>query len=270
MAKSISTMVKAVQLNQKKSKYTEQEYQELNVLCTDGKWYKGIVEKGLTVPEIGDTIDLVYQEINGSNKQYNSIVSLQVYNSNRNVTEILNPDKNKLPWENSKTLEMKLTPEDINEITNRESKQMTKATTTTTSTKTERQTFKIKGTLWYAHVKERDTKGEFPTNKYKVELSVSDTTKQALEELGVLVKNKDNEKGDYVIMKTDYQPQVVGVDGTQLTEVPMIGNGSIATVTVSTYKNKAAQGGKVCLGFSKVELETFVPYETEAKMLTNE
>ncbi len=237
MAKSLSIIVKEVEINSRISKYTEKEYKELIIVDTKGIIYRGSLDKGLTIPNKGDTVNIIYQDINnlGREKTYNSLISLSI--------------DSQLPWG---------------------IKDMTKKVEITTATTSEKQYFKIKGTLYYAHVKEKDTKGQFPTNKYKVELSISDTTKDALEQLGVLVKNKDDIKGNYVTLKTDYQPEVFGVDGEKLVDIPLIGNGSQATLTVSTYKNKAPQGGKVCLGFSKIELETFVPFAVEARMLTNE
>jgi len=129
--------------------------------------------------------------------------------------------------------------------------------------------FTITGTIFYAHVKERDTKGLYPTNAYKLDLSIDDAHKAKLEAIGVQVKNKGDEKGNFVTLKSkNYQPKVVTPDGVLLTEseIPLIGNGSTATITVSLYDNsaaniKAGKGGAKLLGLNKIELTSLVAYQ---------
>lgn len=141
---------------------------------------------------------------------------------------------------------------------------MTKKTTGKTAEKY----FKVKGISYYAHIKEPDTKGKYPTNKYKLDLGVSETTKKVLEGLGVEVKNKGDEKGDYVTLKSGFKPTVLDEEGNEVNDVPLIGNGSQVIVTTSLYDNKAPQGGEKCLGINSVQLVSLVSYE--AKFLTEE
>lgn len=227
MAKVTEFNVDNVQIQLKKSGFTDKEYKEIGIMDGFGNIYKGILTEQFIIPEIGQKVEIVFQEVThlGREKPYNSIVTI-------------------------KTL-------------NKEVKAMSNKKAPTTD-----KYFKIKGTLFYAHIKEPDTKGKFPTNKYKVDLSVSESTKKALQELGVEVKNKGDDKGDFVVLKSSYRPTVLDPEGNILVDVPLIGNGSIATITVSLYENKAPNGGKNCLGFNTVALEKLVSYE--AKLLTDE
>ena len=121
--------------------------------------------------------------------------------------------------------------------------------------------FKIEGTLWYAHIKELDTKGKFPSNKYKTDLSIDEGTAGSLTALGVLVKDKQDEKGKYVTLKSTFQPTVLDSEGNQLIEIPLMGNGSRVLITTSLYDNKAPQGGKKCLGLQIVQILELVQYD---------
>lgn len=244
MANKAIVTVSSIKIDTKMSKMTNQEFKEVKIISTDNIAYKTLLDKIPVIPEEGDTAEIVFQETKGfnGNTPFNNILTL-------------------------KLLKTDLPPWDKRLTNSKEELAMPKKTETAT-----KQYFKIKGILHYAHIKDRDTKGKYPTNQYKTDLTVSETTKTALESLGVLVKNKGDAKGNFVVIKSDYQPVVIDTDGnTVLPEsIPLIGNGSKAVVTVTTYTNKAPQGGKVCLGMSKIELETLIPYQPEASFLTTE
>lgn len=141
--------------------------------------------------------------------------------------------------------------------------------------------FKVKGKAFWSHIKERDTKGEYPSNAFKLDLSIDVEHKKSLQKLGVQIKNKGNELGDFVTLKSkNFQPQVILPDGTPclrdtvdeegnivaVGNIPLIGNGSEVTITASLYNNtpaniKAGKGGEKCLGMSTIQLHTLVPYE---------
>lgn len=117
----------------------------------------------------------------------------------------------------------------------------------------------FKGTLFYAKLRDPDTKGEFPTNKYILDASISDNTIKVLESLGVEVK-KDALKGNFVRVRSKNQPKVFNNEGTQFNDVPLIGNGSTATIKAGLYKNKAKKGGDMCLGLREVHLINHIEY----------
>ena len=262
MAKNIEIIVGEVQIAKRISARTSQEYTEITIIDTQREAYKGILEKGLTIPEKGSKVTITYQEVRGRN----SIIK---------IDPTINPIK-------INTWDEVVKPIDscINTITKQliEAEQMTKKTQDTVNGN--REFFKMHGTLYYAHIKEKDTrpivtkKGTYPApNCYHVDVSVSEEDQTRLEKLGVEVKNKGDDKGDFVRMKSNYQPEVVDVDGTKLTpeNIPLMGNGTTAIITVKLYPNKAPNGGENCLGLNKVELEHLVPYtKKEARMLSDD
>lgn len=203
---------------------------------------RGFTNKLGVLPNVGDSISMKYQPVNSGKKDsdgkpiiYNTILSVDV-----------------LPFahEGSSTVST-VTPVKPKTVITKEVKPM----------RDKAKFFKIKGKAFFAHVKEPDTKGKYPTNKFKLDLSVDAATKVALTKLGVLVKNKDDTKKDFVTLKSSFQPTVVDENGLQLSEIPLIGNGSEITVTVATYENKAPQGGKTCLGMNRIEIHSLVHYE---------
>lgn len=91
---------------------------------------------------------------------------------------------------------------------------------------------KLKATLfWCQHNKVNDMSG-----KYQIDLChLSDTAVQALEEIGVDVKEKD-ELGKYITCKSTKPIKVYDTDGDEINED--IGNGSKAKAIVSSYEWK--------------------------------
>jgi len=134
-------------------------------------------------------------------------------------------------------------------------------TTTGTPMNQQLKFFKITGKLHYAHIKEKDTKGKFPTNKYKTDLIVDTNTAKNLAKLGVLVKTREGVNGQFVTMKSTFQPTVTDLDGNQVVDIPLMGNGTEVLATVALYDNKAPNGGKKCLGMNAVQIQNLVQYE---------
>lgn len=120
----------------------------------------------------------------------------------------------------------------------------------------------VKGTVYYAHVKYPDTKGEFSKGDFKLDLSVSANVKTALLDLGLAVKNKGDTKGDFITVRSKFRP-VVYLDGEEVKEenIPLIGNGTEAVVKGYLYPNKAPSGGKKLLGLNTLSISKLVPYE---------
>lgn len=160
---------------------------------------------------------------------------------------------------NTKELKTKLTNEGM-----KVEKQDTKV-----STSSSKKNFTVRGTIYYAHVKEKDTKGLYPSNAYKLDLSIDDEHVKALTALGVQIKNKGDEKGNFVTLKSkEYQPRVKGVNGEDITGQTLIGNGSTATITTMLYDNteanvRAGKGGKKLLGLGTIQLENLVEYQAQ-------
>lgn len=94
------------------------------------------------------------------------------------------------------------------------------------------QAVKLKATLfWCQHNKVNDMSG-----KYQIDLcQLSDAAVQALEEMGIEVKEKD-ELGKYITCKSNKPIKVLDTDGDEINED--IGNGSKAKAVVSCYEWK--------------------------------
>lgn len=207
-------------------------YQLVHLVSTQGDNYTGLASKFSSLPETGQTLKIFCQPVKQNGREQKTIIKAQ------EVDNIMATSK---------------------------------TTRTTKGTQGQSKFFTIKGTIFYAHVKEPNTKGAYPSNMYELNLSVSSQTKTALENLGVEVKNKGNELGDFVRIKSSFQPIVIDTEGNQLDTIPLIGNGSTGIITVSLYKNKATKGGSQCLGLSKIQLTNlieFVPSSTPS--LTDE
>lgn len=150
----------------------------------------------------------------------------------------------------------------------------TSQTTTSKTTQDTSNFFQLKGKAFYAHLKEPNTKGNYPSNKYQLDLSISEKTKEKLESLGVQIKNNPDrpEMGNFVRLKANKQPKVLDSSGEIIQDIPLVGNGSDVIVSVNMYDNresnaKAGKGGLKCLGVFEVRIENLVPYGNSLKLL---
>lgn len=229
MASEAFTKVRDIRIETKVAKGTDREYQTIAITGHDGTVYKGLVGKDSTkVPEKNDHLHMVYQDLNG----YNSIIKYEQAPS---------------PWSGA--------GETI--------KEENKMAPTSKENKESKTALEISGTIYYAHIKYPDTKGEFSKGDYKLDLSVSDTTKKALQDLGVDVKNKGDVKGNFITVRSKYKPLTKDSEGNELKEdeVPLIGNGSTGTVRGTLYANKGKFGGQQILGLSELKITKLIPYE---------
>lgn len=228
MAKEGIIKVREVEVIPRPSQYGNGVFNLLQIIDDLGEVYTGRLSDKLYIPEKGESIKVDYQVVSGSRNRY--ILTMKS-----------NEDKSMVKVTTGITLSA--TPQN-----------------SSGSSEVESKPFKIKGTLFYPCLKEPQTKGKFPSNKYTVDVSVSNALKSTLEGLGVFVNNKGDEKGNYIRLKSKFKPTIIGEDGTKLENPPLIGNGTRAMLTVSLYPNKATQGGKNCLGFSTVELIDLIEY----------
>ena len=154
--------------------------------------------------------------------------------------------------------------------------------TGTTETTVENQFFTINGKAFYSHIREPNTKGKYPSNKFEMILNVSDKIAEALSNLGVEVKpalktsKTESTPGNFVKVRAKKQPKVtLGEDHTALTDIPLIGNGSDVILTVGTYPNresnvKAGKGGKLSLGLARVQITNLISFSPTTKPLVDE
>lgn len=217
------------------------ELERISITDEEGNVYSGLSFQG--DPEKGTQINIKFVTGKFGRKivdmKTTAGKSLEVNNTNNTITNI-------------KT-EVKI-------MAQKDSKEKKESTNTT---------FTIKGTVWYAHVKEPQTKGRYPSNAFQLDLSIDDAHVKALTELGVQVKNKGDEKGNFVTLKSKkVQPKVTNVDGEDVTGQILIGNGSTATIRTTTYDNsevniKAGKGGRKMLGLGPIQLDTLVEFEAK-------
>jgi len=200
---------------------------------------------------IGDEINIAYESITNEYGEENSIKKIKILKSTPEA-----------PW----------TSESYNSsvgVTTRITKSLSINSTKNVNQFNEGQKtmsqnlkfFKIKGKLLYAHIKEIDSKGKFPTNKYKTDLIIDEQTGQSLSKLGVLIKERDGIEGKFVTLKSTFQPTIYDPDGYRILDIPLLGNGTEVLVTASLYDNKAPNGGKKCLGMNQVHIINLVQYD---------
>lgn len=134
---------------------------------------------------------------------------------------------------------------------------------TNTTSSTESKRFSIRGLAHWAHVKEPNTKGLYPSGRYELTLEINEKTAQALTGLGVHVRTTEDGKGHKVLLRSTVKPSVTGEDGEEFNDA--IGNGSAVTVTASLYANresnvKAGKGGRFLLGLGAVKIDRLVEF----------
>ena len=245
MADQKTITVKSWEVREIQKRDGSGSFNKVFITATTGEVFGQIMpNSGMNVPNIGSDATITYQEVKlGGRTEYN-VLSI-----------------------------------DAKEST------MTKGTTTNTgatgisAVSSDSKFIKIKGTLNYAHLRAPNTKGKFPSGLYQIDLGVGQKLGDELRSLGIQVLNKDKDGsgiGDFVRLKAKKQPKVFAVDGTQLVDIPLVGNGSKAIVGCSIYANRESNvakghGGRNCLGFHEVRLETFIPYEShETRILSDD
>jgi hypothetical protein len=113
-------------------------------------------------------------------------------------------------------------------------------------------------TIYWANLYDRNKM----SNKFQVDLScLSDSDVEALEDMGVAVRNKGNEQENFVTAKSaKYEIRPYDTKGTELKDVK-IGNGSKADVLVSTYEWKSPAGKKgVSVSIKKLIITDLLEY----------
>lgn len=115
--------------------------------------------------------------------------------------------------------------------------------------------------LAWAFLAEPNTKGEYASNKYQVDVIFNEDQKKLLETLQFSPKQKIKDAGDgrySVALKSSVKPRVVDNDKLPMPDevVGTIGNGSIANVKVVAYESR----GAIFLGLSDVRIKKLLKY----------
>jgi hypothetical protein len=121
---------------------------------------------------------------------------------------------------------------------------------------------KVQGQLFWANwMEEYNTKFNQDNTKYECTLGMlSDKAAEALEELGIKIKNKDT-MGKYVVGKSKFVFEPVDQDGNPV-DIKKIGNGTKVVALVSSYRHKMSAKFGAAPSIQKLivtELKTYNP-----------
>ena len=118
----------------------------------------------------------------------------------------------------------------------------------------------VKATSYWAQL---DQVNQF-SGKYQVDISnLSAAAVEALQERGIEVKNKGDERGFFVTCKSKFPIEARNTAGDSMAGVK-IGNGSAITAVLSSYEWKSPQGVKgVSPNLKQMVVNDLVSYEKE-------
>lgn len=122
-------------------------------------------------------------------------------------------------------------------------------------------------TIYWANLYERNNM----SGKYQVDLAeLNNAQVEKLEDLGVTVRNKNNEEGNFVTAKSkNYEIKAYDKNGDEI-KGTAIGNGSKATVLFDTYSWRSPTGQKgVSVSIKKLVITDLVAYDAN-EALENE
>ncbi len=118
----------------------------------------------------------------------------------------------------------------------------------------------VKGTAFWAQLEQVNQY----SNKYQVDISnLSAKAVEALQEMGITVKNKGDDRGFFITCKSTYPITAQSAQGDSMEGIA-IGNGSGITAVVSAYSWTSPQGKKgVSPNLKKLVVNDLVVYEKE-------
>ena len=125
---------------------------------------------------------------------------------------------------------------------------------------------KIGGELFWSNwMNQFNTKFNEDNKKYECTIgNLSDKAAEALKELGIQVKEKEN-MGKYIVGKSLYKFDPVDSDGKPV-EIEKIGNGTKVTALVSSYRHKMSAKFGAAPSIKKLivtELKVYAPEGSE-------
>lgn len=93
-------------------------------------------------------------------------------------------------------------------------------------------------TLYWANLRQRNEM----SGKYQVDLcNLNEKQKEALEDAGISVRNKGDDRGDFVTAKSsNFEIVPVDSEGLEVSANVLVGNGTKASVITETYEWKHA------------------------------
>lgn len=120
---------------------------------------------------------------------------------------------------------------------------------------------KVSGKLyWNRYLAEFNTHFNEDNTKYECTLgNLSAKAVEALEELGIKVKHKD-EMGNYIVAKSKYLFKPIDEDGNEL-DPKTFGNGTEAYAVISSYRHKLSNKFGAAPSIKKLVVTKVVTYE---------
>lgn len=118
----------------------------------------------------------------------------------------------------------------------------------------------VKGTAFWAQLEQVNQY----SNKYQVDISnLSKAATEALQEMGITVKNKGDDRGFFITCKSTYPIVALTKTGDSMEGVS-VGNGSGITAVISAYSWTSPQGKKgVSPNLKKLVVTDLVVYEKD-------
>ena len=120
--------------------------------------------------------------------------------------------------------------------------------------------------FWSNWMENYNTKFNEDNKKYECTLgSISDKACEALKELGIQIKQK-NEMGNYIVGKSLYKFSPIDEEGNPV-PISAIGNGTKVTALVSSYRHKMSAKFGAARSIQKLivtELKTYTPPADDA------
>jgi hypothetical protein len=122
----------------------------------------------------------------------------------------------------------------------------------------QKETAIISGKAYWTKLNRKD---EY-SDKYQMDIGdLSDKSKEVLASHGVMLKNKDDDRGEFVTAKTRYTVPVMDSDKQVMDQNTLIGNGSSVKVKVAFNKNHAfVDKYGTSLYLNKVQVTDLVQY----------
>ena len=118
----------------------------------------------------------------------------------------------------------------------------------------------VKGTAFWAQLQQVNQY----SNKYQVDVSnLSKPAIEALQELGITVKNKGDDRGFFITCKSKFPIEAADKSGEDISGIK-VGNGSGITAVISPYSWTSPQGKKgVSPNLKKLVVTDLVVYEND-------
>lgn len=142
-------------------------------------------------------------------------------------------------------------------------------------TKSKSDSFVLQGKAFYLN----SARPNELSGKYQMDLCVDDATVERLTTLGIEVKNKGDDRGNFVTLKRSAEtkdgkpmsgPRVIDSEKNEIPDDILVGNGSTVKVITNKFDWKFKGKTGVGLGLDTVQVLDLIPYENTKLNLLDE